>query len=131
MSDLVKTGLQEILKLIADQGVPYEAINGYLGVGNDNTPTDFAMTDLQGTKARTLVDGNPSLDLDLLTTQWVATFPVEVGNFEWLEVGIFNHPSAGSMLTRTVPPVSLGVKDNTVRVLRYTVTWEECDVEES
>ncbi len=55
---------------------------------------------------------------------FVSTFGTSVGNYEWLEIGIFNASSGGTMLCRAVQSPTLGTKANTqVWTLTTTVTY--------
>lgn len=76
----------------------------FVGVGNSSTAFNVAQTDLQGTKARVQATAVRSG----ATITYSAEFDTSTGNFEWLEVGLFDAGSGSTMLTRKV--VSLPTK---------------------
>jgi hypothetical protein len=70
----------------------------YVGVGNDNTVFDAAQTDLLGTSDRVAASASRSLN----TITYSSVFTTSDGNFAWLEVGLFDASTSGTMLTRKV-----------------------------
>ena len=99
---LTTAGRNTIADLIIGGGTAFDASNAYLGVGDDNTAFSAAQTDLvaASNKVRVIVDSTPTNTTNVL--EFVATFTSAVGNFAWAEWGLFNHVSAGTMLTRKV-----------------------------
>jgi len=96
-----------LLLLVGTGGTDFDQNNGYLGVGNSSTPAANTQTDLIGTStARVQITALATIALETLT--FVASFGAAAGNFTWEEVGIFNGPSGGTMLTRSVS--ALGTK---------------------
>lgn len=92
----------------------FNAANAYIGVGDSSTAFAIGQTDLQAAtnKARIAMDsGYPSGASNVLTYQ--ATASTSVANFEWVEIGLFNASSGGTMLGRKVESPSLGTKTNT------------------
>lgn len=88
--------------------------NTYIGVGDSSTAYANTQTDLQASsnKTRKAMDATyPSRSGSVITYR--STFGTSDANYAWNEVGIFNAASAGQMLTRDVPSVSLGTKPNT------------------
>lgn len=99
----------------------FDATNGHLGVGDSNTAFAASQTDLQAAtnKHREILDGAPQRTANAVT--FVATFETGDANFAWAEWGIFNHASAGQMLSRKVE--SLGTKTSAAAwELTVTVT---------
>ena len=88
--------------------------NAHIAVGNGSTAFSAAQTDLVGaSKARKGMDSAsfPSGSSNVLTFQ--STFSTSEGNFEWIEWGIANASSGGTLVGRRVESPSLGTKDNT------------------
>jgi hypothetical protein len=93
----------------------------YLGTGNSSTAFSIGHTDNQGV-LKERAQATVTRAAGVLT--FVATFGTSVGNYEWLEVGVFNAASGGTMLCRKVQSPTLGTKNNTqVWVLTNTVTY--------
>ena len=95
--------------IIGEALTDYDAANGYLGAGDDNTAFSVAQTNLQAVtnKVRVVQDGGyPSRSSNVLTFR--ATAGSSVGNFAWLENALFNASSAAQMLVRKV--INLGTK---------------------
>jgi hypothetical protein len=83
--------------------------NAYLGVGDSATAFAVGQTDLQAAsnKLRKGMDSTyPTRSSNVLTFR--STYSSAEANFAWAENGVFNHASAGQLLTRKV--VSLGTK---------------------
>jgi hypothetical protein len=96
--------------------------NAHLGVGNSNAAFSAAHTDLQGgsTSRRPMDATFPSRAANVVT--WQATWGTGEANFDWQEIGFFNHVSAGQMLGRFLE--NIGVKTSSVtRQLEVTQTW--------
>jgi hypothetical protein len=107
---LTTAGRNFIANAICNNASPvfYDASNAHLGVGDSNTAFNASQTNLQAVtnKHREPVDGAPGVSTNVITL--VATFESADANFAWEEWGVFNHVSAGTMLTRKVE--SLGTK---------------------
>jgi hypothetical protein len=101
---------------------PYDNTNSYLGVGDSTTAHNVAQTDLQASsnKVRKAMDASyPQRSGSTLTFK--STFGSSDANFAWEEWGIFNHASAGQMLSRKVE--SLGTKaSGSTWVMTATIT---------
>lgn len=96
-------------------------VNAYQGAGNSSTAFAIGQTDLQGASKERAV-ATVTRASGVLT--FVSTFGTGAGNYEWLEVGIFNASSGGTMLCRAVQSPSLGTKNSSqVWVLTTTVTF--------
>lgn len=95
-----------------------DATNGYIGVGDNSGAFAVGQTDLlaASNKFRKLLNGAPGLSGADMT--FVAVFGSAEANFAWLEMGIFNHASAGIMLCRKV--IAQGTKASG-QVWTYTV----------
>lgn len=91
---------------------PLNAANAYICVGNGNTAFAASQTDLVGaSKARKGMDtGYPTGSSNVLTFQ--STFTTSEANFEWIEHGIANASSGGTLVGRKVESPSLGTKDS-------------------
>ena len=87
---------------------PFNAANARIGVGNSNTAFAASQTDLQGaSKFRKGMEASyPVQSANELVFR--ATFGTEEANFAWLEWGVFNAASGGTMLNRALE--SLGTK---------------------
>jgi hypothetical protein len=70
----------------------------YVGVGNSSTAFSAAQTDLVGTSAREAATASRTS----ATVTYTAEFGTSVANFAWLEVGLFDASTAGTMVTRKV-----------------------------
>jgi hypothetical protein len=97
-------------------------VNAYLGTGDSSTAFSIAQTDLQAASNKGRSVATVTRASGVLT--FVSTFGTSAGNWEWLEVGVFNASSGGTMLCRKVQSPTLGTKNNTqVWVLTNTVTY--------
>jgi hypothetical protein len=105
-------------RLVGTSLAAVDASNGYICVGDSSTAFSAAHTDLQAAsnKFRKLLNGAPGLSGADMT--FVAVFGSSEANFPWLEMGIFNHASAGTMLCRKV--IAQGTKASG-QVWTYTV----------
>lgn len=107
--------------LIGAGGTVYNNANSYLGVGDSNTAASAGQTDLQAAtnKLRVGMDATfPSRSSQTLTFK--STFTSGQANYAWLEWGIFNASSAGTMLNRKQE--NLGTKTTGTWVLTATIT---------
>ena len=71
----------------------------WIGAGNSSTAFSAAQTDLQGA-SKERVSATASRTSGTIT--YTGVFNTSTGNYEWLEVGLFDAASAGTMLTRKV-----------------------------
>lgn len=122
---LTTSGAQFLAKAATGLNSPtlFSASNAYVGVGDSATAFAIGQSDLQAAtnKARKLVSSIGE-SAGVLTA--VATFGTSDANFEWVEWGLFNASSGGTMLGRKVEAPSLGTKVNTqVWTLTATVTF--------
>ena len=78
----------------------------YVAVGNDNTAFNVSQTDLIGTNARAAATAVRVGS----TVTYTAVFGTSVANFAWLEVGLADAASAGTLVTRKV--IALPTKTN-------------------
>lgn len=108
---LTTTGAQFLAKAATGLNGPtlFSAANAHLGVGDSATAFAIDQTDLQAAtnKLRKLVT-SISESAGVLTA--VATFATNEANFEWVEWGLFNASSGGTMLGRKVESPTLGTK---------------------
>lgn len=94
--------------------------NSYIGVGDSATAYAAAQTDLQAAtnKMRKAMDATyPSGGSNVITFR--STFATTDANWAWLEWGIFNAASAGTMLSRKQE--SLGTKTS-AQTWQFTTT---------
>ncbi len=122
---LTTSGAQFLAKAATGLNSPtlFSASNAYVGVGDSATAFAIAQSDLQAAtnKARKLVS---SIGESAGVVTAIATYGTSEGNFEWVEWGLFNAASGGTMLGRKVESPSLGTKVNTqVWTLTATVTF--------
>lgn len=107
---LTTAGRDFVTAAIINSGPPtfFDASNARLAVGDSTTAFDAAQTDLQAAtnKLRKLVSSAPGLVDNVITL--AATFGDAEANFAWEEIGVFNDPTAGTMLCRVVQ--NLGTK---------------------
>ena len=89
---LTNAGAVLVATLIEADG-PY-----YVAVGNNSTAFSASQTDLIGTNARESATAVRSGS----TITYTAEFGTSVANFEWLEVGLADAASAGTLVTRKV-----------------------------
>ena len=119
---LTTSGVEYLAQAVTGAGTPFNNQNARLGVGNGSAAFVDSQTDLQGfNKLRKEMDeGYPKVDGAVVT--YKATFGPSEANFAWLEWGIFNAASGGTMLNRVVQ--SNGTKqDNQTWVLEVAVEF--------
>jgi hypothetical protein len=90
----------------------FDNSNAYLGVGDSTTAFAAAQTNLQAAtnKVRKAMEASyPQRAGNVLTYR--SLFGTSDANFDWEEWGLFNHSSAGVMLSRKVE--DLGTKADT------------------
>jgi hypothetical protein len=97
-------------------------VNAYLGAGDSNTAFSIAQTDLQAASNKTRKVATASRVGGVVT--FTSTFTTSDANYEWVEIGVFNASSGGTMLARKVESPTLGTKVNTQTwVLTVTATF--------
>ena len=109
---LVNTGIQLLEDLlIGAGGTAFNNANSYIGTGSDGTAAAATQTDLlDGSAERIGMEATfPSRASQTLSFKSI--FTTGDGNYEWLEIGVFNASTAGTMLNRKV--VSKGTKEAT------------------
>lgn len=106
----------------------FNAANAHLGVGDSSTAAAIGQTNLQAAtnKLRKPMDAGwpdvgtaDGLDADN-KIQFKASFATGDANWAWNEWGVFNHVTAGSMLSRKVE--SLGTKASGTWTLTVTLS---------
>jgi hypothetical protein len=122
---LTTSGAQFLAKAATGLNSPtlFSASNAYIGVGDSATAFSIAQSDLQAAtnKFRKLVT---SIGESAGVVTAVATCGTSEANFEWVEHGLFNASSGGTMLGRKVESPSLGTKVNTkVWTMSLTINW--------
>jgi uncharacterized membrane protein len=109
---VVDTGLAFISSRMKDTS---EAAMSHMAVGTDNTVANAADTALGTQLARAALTSSTVTDNSIA---YVATFAAGTGTGALTEAGIFNDPTAGTMLCRTVfSVINKGAADS------MTVTW--------
>lgn len=107
---LTSAGAAAVAHLTAGDGTvtPFNTANAYVGIGDSNTAEDIAHTDLQAStnKTRKPLDSAPVVAGS--SVDYTATFGTGDANHAWLEIGVFNAASGGTMLSRKV--IALPVK---------------------
>ena len=108
---LTTAGAQFLTKAMTGLNSPtlYNSSNTYLGVGDSATAAAIGQTDLQAAtnKSRVLVT---SIAESAGVVTAVSTWGTSVGNYDWVEHGMFNASSGGTMFYRKVESPSLGTK---------------------
>jgi hypothetical protein len=99
---ITNAALTYLANIVSGIGTPFNTANTYIGVGDSTTAFGIEQVDLQGTnKSRVIMDPTYP-QVSGATVTYRATFGTDVGNFPWQEWGIFNAPTGGVMLNRTV-----------------------------
>lgn len=90
--------------------IPFNSANAHLGVGDGTTAFSAGQVDLTGTNKirKPMLSGYPQVSVPTIT--FAASFSGSEANFSWNEWGIFNAPSSGVMMLRTVE--NLGTKSS-------------------
>lgn len=119
----VNVGIQLLEDLlIGAGGTAYNLANSFIGAGDGNTAPAASQTNLQGTNKLRKAATSVSRTDETLT--WVATFGTGEANFDWEELGIFNHVSAGTMLCRSLVPGPFTKTSSLTVTVTYTFTGE-------
>jgi len=105
---LTNSGRDYLAAAIMADGAPtpFDNTNAHIGAGDSNTAFDASQTDLQASsnKLRKGMEATyPQRSSNTLTFR--ALFGTGEANYQWREWGIFNHATAGTMLTRDVDDV--------------------------
>lgn len=91
------------------------AVMSHMAIGSDSTPAAAGNTTLGSQLARVAL-GSSTATTNVVT--YTATFPAGTGTGAVVEAGIFNDPTVGTMLCRTVfAVVNKGVDD------AMSITW--------
>ena len=108
-----------VKNLIVDSGTSYiasrmnstaEGVLSHMAIGTDSTAAAAGNTALGSESARVAFD-TLAVVANVLT--YTATFPAGTGTGAIVEAGLFNDPTAGTMLCRTVfPVINKGVDDS-------------------
>jgi hypothetical protein len=122
---LTTAGAQFAPKAIFNLNSPtlFSSANCYLGTGDGSTAFAIGQTDLQAAtnKSRKLVS-TLSESSGVVTAS--GTWSTAEGNYDWVEWGVFNASSGGTMLGRKVESPSLGTKTSSqVWTLTATLTF--------
>ena len=125
MTALTTAGAQFLAKAATGLNSPtlFSSANAYLGVGDSSTAFAIGHTDLQAVtnKSRKLVTSIAESS-GVLTA--VGSWGTSEGHYEWIEHGMFNASSGGTMLYRKVESPSLGTKTSSqVWTLTATITF--------
>lgn len=97
-------------------------VNAHTGVGDSSTAFAIGQTDLQASTNKTRKVATVTRASNVLT--FVSTYGTSDANYEWVEIGLFNAASGGTMLARKVESPTLGTKVNTqVWTLTATATY--------
>jgi len=115
---ITTAGRNLIASIITGTGVLYNTTNAHIEVGNGNTAFNAAQTGLTG--ASRTRKASPSASASANVLSFSSTFAGEEANHAWLEWGIFNHATAGTMLTRKVE--NLGTKVSGIWTLNVSIT---------
>lgn len=91
------------------------AVMSHMAIGSDSTPAAAGNTTLGSQLARVAL-GSSTATTNVVT--YTATFPAGTGTGAVVEAGIFNDPTVGTMLCRTVfAVVNKGIDD------AMSITW--------
>ncbi len=99
----------------------FDETNAHIGVGDSNTAFAATQTNLQAVTNKFrqgMESGFPDRTDNAI--DFKASFGTDDANFAWLEWGVFNHASTGTMLNRKVE--NLGTKSGGTWVLTVTLT---------
>jgi hypothetical protein len=123
MANLTTAGATFLMQAAINDSPTFfsSGVNAHLGVGDSNTAFSIAQTDLQAASNKTRKIATVTRGTNVLT--FVSTFTTSDANYEWVETGIFNASSGGTMLSRKVESPTLGTKVGTQTwVLTITAT---------
>jgi hypothetical protein len=121
---VVNTGLRFIAESMLKTTTNSPARMTHMAVGSGTNNADAANTALQNQLARVDLDSSTSVTTNVTNdaVQYVATFGAGVGTGAVTEAGIFNDPTAGTMLCRTVfPVINKGELDTLVITWKVTI----------
>jgi hypothetical protein len=101
---LTNSGRDFIRNAICNNGPPifFTAANARIAVGNSNTAFSASQTDLLGASTlRKVMDaGFPDFTQGANIIRFQSTFATGDANFDWLEWGVVNSGSGGTLLNR-------------------------------
>ena len=115
---VVDTGLAYIASRMKDTT---SAVMSHMAVGTSTTAEADAQTALLNESARVALTSTTIVTTSVAndSVQYVATFEPGTGTAALTEAGLFNDPTAGTMLARTVfPVINKGALDT------LTITWK-------
>jgi len=121
---VVNTGLRFIAESMLKTTTNSPARMTHMAVGSGTNNADPANAALQNQLARVDLDSSTSVTTNTTNdaVQYVATFGAGVGTGAVTEAGIFNDPTAGTMLCRTVfPVINKGELDTLVITWKVTI----------
>ena len=119
---LTTAGINYLCQAAVGQGVPFNAANARLAVGDGTAVFAASQVELQGANKlrKGMDDGYPVVNAPVVTFK--STFGPSDANFAWNEWAIFNAASGGVMLNRVVE--SNGTKlSNQTWILEVDVTF--------
>lgn len=109
-----------VASMLVAAATPFNNANSYIGVGDSATAYAANQTDLVAAtnKFRKAMDATfPTVATNVVTFR--STFATGEANYAWLEWGVFNASSAGTMMNRKQE--SLGTKTS-AQTWQFTVT---------
>ena len=121
---VVNTGLRFIAESMLKTTTNSPARMTHMAVGSGTNNADANDTALQNQLARVDLDSSASVTTNVSNdaVQYVATFGAGTGTGAISEAGIFNSPTAGNMLCRTVfPVINKGELDTLVITWKVTI----------
>lgn len=107
--------------LIGAGGTPYNAANARIGSGDSNTAVSAAHTDLQAASNKLRVAVSSASRTGQIIS-WVATFSTSQANWQWNEVCVANHATAGTMLCRALVASPFTKTASQTVVVTYSAT---------
>lgn len=119
---LTTAGINFLAQAAIGQGVPFNASNARIGVGNGTDAFEAGQIDLQGTSTmrKAMDPGFPAIEPPLI--KFKSTFTQSEANFAWNEWGIFNAATGGVMLNRVLE--SNGTKQsNQTWIIEVDITF--------
>jgi hypothetical protein len=121
---VVNTGLRFIAESMLKTTTNSPARMTHMAVGSGTNNANASDTALQNQLARIDLDSSVSVTTSVTNDaiQYIATFAAGTGTGAITEAGIFNDPTAGSMLCRTVfPVINKGALDTLVITWKVTI----------
>jgi len=121
---VVNTGLRFIAESMLKTTTDTPARMTHMAVGSGTNNADALNTALQNQLARVSLDSSASVTTNVTNdaVQYISTFAAGVGTGAVTEAGLFNDPTAGTMLCRTVfPVINKGALDTLVITWKVTI----------